>query len=46
MLAKEFGWLPSEIKKEDLKDIEGIMVVMFNYNRVQNKEMEKASKKR
>jgi len=45
MLAKEFGWLPSQIKKEDARDIENIMVVMSTYNKVQNKEMEKITKK-
>jgi len=44
MLAKEFGWLPSQIKKEDARDIEGVMTVMSTYNKVQNKEMERISK--
>ena len=46
MLAKEFGWKPSDIKKEDVKDIEGILIVLSTYNKVQNKEMERASKDR
>ena len=45
MLAKEFGWLPSQIDNENCKKIEGVMTVMSTYNNVQNKEMEKITKK-
>ena len=46
MLAKEFGWLPSQIDNENCKKIEGVITVMSTYNKVQNKEMEKASKRK
>ena len=45
LLAKEFGWLPSQIDNENCKKIEGVITVMSTYNKVQNKEMEKITKK-
>ena len=45
MLAQEFKWLPSEIKKEDSKDIESIMTILSTFNTVRNKEMEKINRK-
>ena len=44
LLAQEFGWLPSEIKSEDNKDMQGILTVLSTYNQVRNKEIEKSSK--
>jgi len=44
LLAKEFGWLPSEIKREDAKDIKGITHVLSNYNTTRNTEMERMNK--
>lgn len=45
LLAKEFGWLPSQIKNESSKDIKGIMQVLSMYNKVRNQEIEKANRK-
>ena len=45
LLAKEFGWLPSQIKKESAKDMRGVMTVMSTYNKVRNAEIERANKK-
>jgi hypothetical protein len=45
LLAKEFGWLPSQIKKESSKDIKGVLTVMSIYNKVRNSEIERANKR-
>lgn len=45
LLAKEFGWLPSQIKNESSKDLKGISHVLSLYNRIKNKEAELAAKK-
>ena len=43
-LAKEFGWLPSQIEKESFKNMRGIMRVLSIYNNVRNKEIEKVNR--
>ena len=45
-LAKEFGWLPSQIEKEKYKDIKGVLTVLTTVNKVQNKKMENLDKKK
>ena len=45
LLAKEFGWLPSQIKKEEFKDMRAIELVLSTFNRVKNQEIERSSKK-
>jgi hypothetical protein len=45
-LAKEFGWLPSQIENESTKNIKGVMHVLSTYNKIMNQEMEKANRKR
>ena len=45
LLAKEFGWLPSQVKNESSKDIKGIMHVLSMYNKVRNQEIEKSNRK-
>ena len=37
-LAKEFGWTPSQIKKENKKDISAMLTILSIYNKVQNKK--------
>ena len=44
-LAKEFGWLPSQIEKESFKNIKGVMRVLSVYNSVRNREIEKTNRK-
>ena len=44
LLAKEFGWLPSQIKTESARDIRGVMTVMSTYNKVRNAEVERMNK--
>jgi len=38
--------LPSQVKKEKNKDIEGILLVLSTYNKIQNKKMEQSTKKK
>ena len=45
LLAKEFGWLPSQCKKEDAKDLKGITHVLSVYNNVKNQEIEQMNRK-
>ena len=45
LLAKEFGWLPSQIKAENAKDMKGITHVLSVYNNVKNQEIERMNKK-
>ncbi len=45
LLAKEFGWLPSQIKNESSKDMKGIIHVLSTYNKVKNQEIERMNKK-
>lgn len=45
LLAKEFGWLPSQCKNEESKDLKGITHVLSIYNKIKNQEMERMSKK-
>jgi hypothetical protein len=45
ILAKEFGWLPSQVENESTKKINGIMQVLSIYNKVQNQEIKKSMKK-
>ena len=40
-LCKEFGWLPSQLDKEDNKTIEELLVVMNAINEHQGKESKK-----
>ena len=44
-LAQAFHWLPSQIKREDTKDMKGITHILSIYNRIKNKETESISKK-
>jgi len=41
---KEFRWLPEEIDRMSNKKIEEIMLMLGVYNRVQNAEIERASR--
>ena len=45
LLAKEFGWLPSQIKNEPSKDLKGITHILSMYNKVRNSEIERMNKK-
>jgi hypothetical protein len=45
MLAKEFGWLPSQCDTEDTKKLKGILHVLSVYNHVKNQEVERMNKK-
>jgi hypothetical protein len=44
LLAKEFGWSPSECKMQDAKDMRAITHILSVYNKVRNVETERASK--
>ena len=44
-LAKEFGWLPSQIEKESNKNMKGIMQVLSIFNKVKNQEIKKRERK-
>ena len=44
-LAKEFGWLPSQIENEPCKNIKGMMQVLSIYNKIQNQETKNKMKK-
>ena len=43
-LAKEFGWLPSQIDNESPKKIKGIINVLSTYNGVKNNEIKRGNK--
>jgi hypothetical protein len=45
LLAKEFGWTPSQCDGEDTKKLKGIMHVLSVYNSVKNQEIERQNKK-
>ena len=45
LLAKEFGWTPSQCKAESSKDLRGITHVLSVYNNVKNQEIEKINRK-
>ena len=45
LLAKEFGWLPSQCKAESSKDLRGIIHILSVYNSVKNQETEIMNKK-
>ena len=45
LLAKEFHWTPSQIKRESYKDMKGLMTILSNYNKVKNAEMDRISGK-
>ena len=45
LLAKEFGWTPSQCQKENSKDLKGIIHVLSVYNTVKNQEIERMNKK-
>ncbi len=45
-LAKEFGWLPSQIDAEPNKKIEGILTVLSTYNSAKNNEAKKGSRQK
>ena len=45
LLAKEFGWLPSQCKGESAKDLKGITHILSIYNKVKNSDMERMAKK-
>jgi hypothetical protein len=44
-LAKEFGWLPSQVQNEPYKNIRGIMQVLSIFNEIKNKEIEQTNRK-
>ena len=45
-LAKEFGWLPSQIDKEPNKKIDGLLTVLSTYNSAKNNEAKKGAMQR
>ena len=45
LLAKEFGWTPSQCKKESAKDLKAICHILSVYNSVRNQEIENMNKK-
>jgi len=45
-LAKEFGWLPDEIERQDPKSIKGVIHVLSAYNSARNNEIERSSRKK
>lgn len=45
LLAKEFGWLPSQCKAEDARDLRGVTHVLSVYNHVKNQEIERMNRK-
>ena len=44
-LAKEFGWLPDEIERQEPKAIKGIMHVLSTYNGTKNSDIERSNRK-
>ena len=46
LLAKEFGWTPSQIKAESSKDIKAITTVLSVYNSVLNQKAKQSGKKK
>ncbi|MEQ9716108.1 MAG: hypothetical protein ABGF52_11325 [Candidatus Asgardarchaeum sp.] len=44
LLAKEFGWLPSQCQKESSKDLKGITHILSAYNKIKNQEIERMNK--
>jgi hypothetical protein len=44
--AKEFHWTPDQIRSMKAKDVEAMTTMLNVYNRVKNKEIERANKKR
>ena len=46
LLAKEFGWTPSQIKAESSKDIKAITTVLSVYNSVLNQKAQQNNKKK
>jgi len=45
LLAKEFGWTPSQCQAENSKDLKGIIHVLSVYNNVKNQEIERMNRK-
>jgi len=45
IFAKEFGWTPSEVDNQNVKDIEAIRIILSTSNKIQNDEMEKMKRK-
>ena len=45
-LAKEFGWLPSQIDNEPSKKIEGILTVLSTYNSAKSNEIQKGNRQK
>ena len=45
-LAKEFGWLPDEIDRQNPRKLKGVIHVLSFYNDVKNKEMERENRSR
>ena len=46
LLAKEFGWTPSQVRAERAIDIKGILHVLSTVNLVKNQEIAKENKKK
>ena len=44
--AKEFHWTPDQIRAMRYKDVNAMILMLNVYNKVKNKEIERASKKR
>jgi hypothetical protein len=44
-LAKEFGWLPSEVEAEPSKNIKGIMHVLSTYNSARRADTDRGGRK-
>lgn len=44
-LAQMFHWLPSQIKRENTKDMKGITHILSIYNKIKNQEMKTMDKK-
>ena len=44
-LAKEFGWLPDEIDRQEPKKLKGVLHVLSIYNKIKNQEIEQANRK-
>ncbi len=41
LLAKEFGWTPSQIRNENTRDVKCISHMLSVYNSVQSRELKK-----
>ena len=44
LFAKEFGWTPKQVDKQDVKKIKGISILMATYNKIINERAKSKSK--